>query len=174
MRVLEDALQILAREHHDLEKSIISSSYNVQQSNNVTLAESLHIPSSMAAQNRLSIVSRGRSFACLSDTDIDEFFDAFDDMEDEDNDFVENISDRIIDSNEMKECVEGDNSIVFGKLELPNDQMFLDGVSCDKSSKSFFQTAQETGEATINDSISTLSPDDEEKTLASLDFQFIR
>ena len=59
VRVLEDALHVLAREHHDLERSIVSNS-----------GTCYHSP------------PRTQS-VCMSDTtDVDEFFDAFDDADD--------------------------------------------------------------------------------------------
>ena len=57
--MLEDALHVLAREHHDLEMSVVSNPDNIY-----------HSP------------PRTQSI-CMSDTtDVEEFFDAFDDADD--------------------------------------------------------------------------------------------
>lgn len=57
VRVLEEALHVLAREHHDLEKSVANS------------VPYYHSP------------PRSQS-VCMSDTDVDEYFDAFDEGDD--------------------------------------------------------------------------------------------
>lgn len=57
VRVLEDALHVLARQHHDLEQSVANSVSYFHSS------------------------PRTHSI-CMSDTDIEEYFDAFDDADD--------------------------------------------------------------------------------------------
>lgn len=57
VRVLEDALHVLARQHHDLEQSVANS-----------------VPYFHSSPRTHSI--------CMSDTDIEEYFDAFDDADD--------------------------------------------------------------------------------------------
>jgi len=133
-----------------------------------------------AAENLPSLHSRARSFACLSDTttDIeDEFFDAFDDE-----DVENNISDRTV-TNTFDEHFDAKSSSPsqLGLLAMSEGNMFTDGMHV--NSNTTFHTARdqntrsepEVNNVTINESISTLSPDDEDnKTLASIELDLPR
>ena len=128
---------------------------------------SLKLPT---VDNIPSLSSRIRSFGCLSDTttDIDEFFDAFDDEED----MIENISDQTI-TNPLDTFDTQSSNI--GNLEKPASNMMPDDFSQTKTTT--FHTARDKNTAsdvTINDSISNFSSEDEDKTLGSIEFNFCR
>ncbi|KAJ6223665.1 hypothetical protein RDWZM_002210 [Blomia tropicalis] len=187
VRVLEEALQILAREHHELERSIITNStQTIHDANN-------HIngPSSMAASVKLSnsimenyghqMSSRARSIACLSDstnTDLEEFYDAFDDEDD----LALTDTDVIDVSNVVVGVGGGGGGPTYDKISLSRDSsqftndVLVDGILPasmkspinENNNTTQFHTAQ--SDVTINDSISTLSPDtDSDPTLESFE-----
>src|SRR5699024_3562843 len=124
-----------------------------------------------AADNLPSMHSRTRSFACLSDstTDIDEFFDAFDDEED----MNENFSERTITMPEdISYGADGRNSqAAIGQLAMSESHDINKPSTMKNSNATTFHTARDQTytaayDITINDSISTLSPDsDEDRTL---------
>lgn len=188
MRVLEEALQVLAREHHDLERSIISNhNHNLSMSAQATAPESVNINGCSimfsAQENLASGFGRTQSFGgiSLSDTttDIDEYFDAFDD----DDDGGENVSDRTLGATEGENTVDGhglDNQLAqltFSETEPGGGTL---PAALKTSNTATFHTARDQtylapNDVTINDSISTLSPDgDEDNTLASIEMNFSR
>lgn len=187
MRVLEEALQVLAREHHDLERSIISN-HNHNLSMSAQAPESVNINGCsimLSAQENLpSGFGRTQSFGgiSLSDTttDIDEYFDAFDDEDDG----VENVSDRTLGAPEGENAVDGHGlgnqlaQLTFSETEPGGGTL---PAALKTSNTGTFHTARDQtylapkDDVTINDSISTLSPDgDEDNTLASIEMHFSR
>lgn len=183
---------MLAREHHDLERSIIGSSMNIVNNNN-NPNESIHVNGCslmLSAQENLPpsqhlplSFSRTRSLAGLSDTtatDMDEYFDAFDEEE-------ENVM--VMEHSEANEA--SDRTLGHGErgeeevsaIDGGQQQSELQGA-LKHSNTGTFHTAREqtyvatTGssvanDVTINDSISTLSADSDEehssRTLASIE-----
>lgn len=202
MRVLEEALQVLAREHHDLERSIIGNSISMNVNNNNPNGDSLYFNgcsvmlSPQQEQNTalppmppLSF-SRSRSLAGLSDTtatDMDEYFDAFDD--EEENVVDANVSERTLagERGGAASAIDGCRSptaaaAAAGHLSLsPEPSAELPAALKQHSNTGTFHTARDqtataatANDVTINDSISTLSSDEDDRTLASIEMNFSR
>lgn len=170
---MEEALQLFAREHHDLERSI-------QNCNTTSMKDaSFHLNS--LAYNNISINQNSvRSLACLSTgsaTDYDEFFDAFDDIEEAN---YLDISDQTIDVVDALRENQQEISLELSLHSPAIGQQSANNVQTETASKTgkslTFFSANVDHDNTINESVSTLSPDDDEvdKTIASEDLSFIR
>ncbi|KPM09929.1 hypothetical protein QR98_0084750 [Sarcoptes scabiei] len=175
-RFLEEALQVLAREHYDLERSI-SKTIQQQQSNNSSSTIISPLSSTIVAANEMKFEgdlrshnpNLTRSFACLSitsGTDIDEYYDAFDDefeIEGPQNptDLID-FDGRILNVNDFDEnnqpCQSTNETI--GNQLIANTANSVD-ESRKKTLTEFYTADENENDATINESISTLSPDDD-------------
>lgn len=167
VRALEEALQLFAREHHDLERSIQNKDNNIH-------LNSLSYNNLNISINQNSV----RSLACMSTgstTDYDEFFDAFDDIE-EANYF--DISDRTINVEDALEQNQNEISLELSLHSAAIGQLTnnTQPETATKTGKSLtFHSANVDHDNTINESVSTLSPDDEvDKTIGSEDLSFTR
>ncbi|KAI7684869.1 Oxysterol-binding protein-related protein 1 [Sarcoptes scabiei] len=175
-RFLEEALQVLAREHYDLERSI-SKTIQQQQSNNSSSTIISPLSSTIVAANEMKFEgdlrshnpNLTRSFACLSitsGTDIDEYYDAFDDefeIEGPQNptdliDFDGRIS-NVNDFDENNQPCQSTNETIGNQL-IANTANSVD-ESRKKTLTEFYTADENENDATINESISTLSPDDD-------------
>ncbi|KAH9527824.1 Oxysterol-binding protein- protein 1 [Dermatophagoides farinae] len=196
VRALEEALQLLAHEHHDLERSVTRSILNstarqqhsistsmptdVAQNNSIIADQSIH-NSNLISLNQ-SLV---RSFACLSQTsmatDMDEFYDAFDDAFDDEDDHHQHSNSNPQHPDQIVHC---DSSSTNNNNKNSDDRIIIMDSIDNKNEPlnqlktlTTFHTANDNSEQlndlTINDSISTLSPDDDDgdadKTIASDD-----
>ncbi|OTF72474.1 hypothetical protein BLA29_009752 [Euroglyphus maynei] len=197
VRALEEALQLLAREHHDLERSVTRSihnsnakhhqqqhhsnsmSTNVDQNNSILASEHHQSINSSNLSLNHSLV---RSFACLSQTsmttDMDEYFDAFDDAFDDEyeqqqqqqqqhhNDSNQQHIDQI---DHCESLINNNNNNSDPVMKMDNKNASLNPLK----TLTTFHTAndEQRDDLTINDSISTLSPDDDDadKTIGSDD-----
>lgn len=176
VRVLEEALQVLAREHHQLEQSVICDR---QQSN----ANNPNVSMSLAASEMFSIhrslSSRIPSYAALSETTADEYFDAFDDLDDGLEEDTLDASLCSPDSNSATDILADS----FKGISQLVDQNEIGTIPLTSPLATSFHTARDGGtksagaipsplsdECTLNDSISTLSPDvasqEEDATIA--------
>ena len=107
VRVLEDALHVLAREHHDLERSLVSNS-----------GTCYHSP------------PRTQS-VCMSDTtDVDEFFDAFDDSDDNTDKTLTQSSDECALNTQSLNSMTSDYMTPVSSIAqlCPQNNDFLDGI----------------------------------------------
>ena len=175
VRMLEETLQALARQHHDLERSIVVVANQAQTSHQTQTqqqSQAQNFGKYRLEDNGNSLISSHRqlsfsSRACLSDsaTDLDEYYDAFDDQDD----FFDGIENA---PSSQK------NIIVEDGQNNNNNQATYDVTS--------FHTCGAGDSTTINDSIPTLEndatdaqikPDEDEddRTLASdIDLAFFR
>ncbi|KAJ6219864.1 hypothetical protein RDWZM_005676 [Blomia tropicalis] len=150
----------LAREHHELERSIITNS-----------TQTIH-----DANNHINGPSSIEVSVKLTNTDLEEFYDAFDDEDDlalTDTDVID-VSNVVVGG--------GGGVPTYDKISSSRDSsqftndVFVDGIlpasmkspMNENNNKTQFHTAQ--SDVTINDSISTLSPDtDSDLTLESFE-----
>lgn len=174
VRVLEEALQVLAREHHDLERSITGQVPSQAPLIGGGESSSVHV-----SRSRHDFSQRVHSVSCLSEatTNLDEFYDAFDDFDEE--------GEVVIGSNEMANITassfqlrDRSTSTPLGKLQQPSTST-VDGLPSNNNrannsaTVNSFHTARDellgalVRDETINEDISNLDDDeDDDKTIA--------